>query len=52
MAGGFEGDVRKPDDAKRVVKSTAEHFGKLDILVNNAASNFLASAEWLHNYFV
>ncbi|CAM8888110.1 unnamed protein product [Rhodiola kirilowii] len=42
---GFEGDVRKQEDAKRVVESTFQHFGKLDILVNNAAGNFLASAE-------
>ncbi|KAL9661833.1 hypothetical protein QQ045_026661 [Rhodiola kirilowii] len=41
----FEGDVRKQEDAKRVVESTVKHFGKLDILVNNAAGNFLASAE-------
>lgn len=37
--------MRKQEDAKRVVESTVQHFGKLDILVNNAAGNFLASAE-------
>ncbi|CAA2988101.1 Hypothetical predicted protein [Olea europaea subsp. europaea] len=42
---GFEGDVRKREDAKRVVKETVKHFGKLDILVNAAAGNFLVSAE-------
>lgn len=42
---GFEGDVRKQEDAKRVVESTVKHFGKLDILVNAAAGNFLVSAE-------
>lgn len=42
---GFEGDVRKQDDAKRVVELTVKHFGKLDILVNAAAGNFLAAAE-------
>ncbi|KAG2679623.1 hypothetical protein I3760_11G058600 [Carya illinoinensis] len=42
---GFEGDVRKQEDAKRVVDSTFKHFGRLDILVNAAAGNFLASAE-------
>ncbi|KAL3627121.1 hypothetical protein CASFOL_028484 [Castilleja foliolosa] len=42
---GFEGDVRKQEDAQRVVESTVKHFGKLDILVNAAAGNFLVSAE-------
>ncbi|GJN01767.1 hypothetical protein PR202_ga19062 [Eleusine coracana subsp. coracana] len=44
-AAGFEGDVRKQEDAARVVAATVERFGKLDILVNNAGGNFLASAE-------
>ncbi|KAL7103198.1 hypothetical protein ACP275_08G165300 [Erythranthe tilingii] len=42
---GFEGDVRKKEDAQRVVEATVKHFGKLDILVNGAAGNFLVSAE-------
>ncbi|CAJ1978394.1 unnamed protein product [Sphenostylis stenocarpa] len=42
---GFEGDVRKQEDAARVVESTFKHFGKIDILVNAAAGNFLVSAE-------
>ncbi|XP_052177098.1 peroxisomal 2,4-dienoyl-CoA reductase [(3E)-enoyl-CoA-producing]-like [Diospyros lotus] len=42
---GFEGDVRKQEDAKRVVESTVKHFGRLDILVNAAAGNFLVSSE-------
>ncbi|GER47608.1 NAD(P)-binding Rossmann-fold superfamily protein [Striga asiatica] len=42
---GFEGDVRKQEDAQRVVEATVKHFGKLDILVNGAAGNFLVSAE-------
>ncbi|KAJ6304373.1 hypothetical protein OIU77_018104 [Salix suchowensis] len=45
MAAGFEGDVRKREDAKRVIESTFEHFGKIDILVNGAAGNFLVSPE-------
>ncbi|KAM1234752.1 hypothetical protein ACFX2J_004301 [Malus domestica] len=45
QAVGFEGDVRKQEDAKRVVESTFQHFGRLDILVNAAAGNFLVSAE-------
>ncbi|GLT71641.1 hypothetical protein SLA2020_436430 [Shorea laevis] len=44
-AAGFEGDVRNPDDARRVVESTFKHFGQVDILVNAAAGNFLVSAE-------
>ncbi|KAL2245104.1 peroxisomal 2,4-dienoyl-CoA reductase-like [Sesamum indicum] len=42
---GFEGDVRKGEDARRVVEATVKHFGKLDILVNAAAGNFLVAAE-------
>lgn len=42
---GFVGDVRKQDDAARVLDSTVKHFGRLDILVNAAAGNFLVAAE-------
>lgn len=42
---GLEGDVRKQEDARRVVESAFKHFGRIDILVNSAAGNFLASAE-------
>lgn len=42
---GLVGDVRKQEDAQRVVELTVKHFGKLDILVNAAAGNFLVSAE-------
>ncbi|KAI8557324.1 hypothetical protein RHMOL_Rhmol04G0001800 [Rhododendron molle] len=42
---GFEGDVRKQEDARRVVESTFKHFGRLDILVNAAAGNFLVASE-------
>ena len=45
QAVGFDGDVRKQEDAARVLAATVEHFGKLDILVNGAAGNFLASPE-------
>jgi 3-oxoacyl-[acyl-carrier protein] reductase len=31
------GDVADPDQAERIVRSTVERFGRLDILVNNAA---------------
>lgn len=42
---GFEGDVRKRENARRVLECTVKHFGRLDILVNGAAGNFLASPE-------
>jgi peroxisomal 2,4-dienoyl-CoA reductase len=42
---GLVGDVRKQDDAVRVLESTIKEFGKLDILVNAAAGNFLVPAE-------
>ncbi|MQL73929.1 hypothetical protein Taro_006281 [Colocasia esculenta] len=42
---GLEGDVRKREDAGRVVEETIKNFGRLDILVNCAAGNFLASPE-------
>ncbi|MED6159933.1 hypothetical protein PIB30_046832 [Stylosanthes scabra] len=42
---GFPGDVRKQEDAARVLESTYKHFGKIDILVNAAAGNFLVAAE-------
>ena len=45
QAVGLEGDVRKREDAIRVLESTIKHFGRLDILVNAAAGNFLVAAE-------
>eukprot|EP00510_Aplanochytrium_minuta_P003093 CAMPEP_0184016626 /NCGR_PEP_ID=MMETSP0954-20121128/7037_1 /TAXON_ID=627963 /ORGANISM="Aplanochytrium sp, Strain PBS07" /LENGTH=285 /DNA_ID=CAMNT_0026297675 /DNA_START=86 /DNA_END=943 /DNA_ORIENTATION=+ len=41
----FPGDVRKEEDAKRIVEFTVNRFGRLDTLVNSAAGNFLALAE-------
>jgi peroxisomal 2,4-dienoyl-CoA reductase len=38
------GDVRKIEECKRVVQNTIDKFGKVDVLVNGAAGNFLASA--------
>lgn len=45
QAVGFQGDVRKKEDASQVVELTIQRFGRLDILVNNAAGNFLVAAE-------
>jgi peroxisomal 2,4-dienoyl-CoA reductase len=42
---GVEGDVRNIEDAARVVELTVKQLGRLDILVNGAAGNFLSSAE-------
>ena len=39
------GDVRKPADVDAVVARTIETFGRLDILVNGAAGNFVCLAE-------
>lgn len=34
----FPGDVSRPDDVERMVESAATQFGRLDYLVNNAAT--------------
>jgi NAD(P)-dependent dehydrogenase (short-subunit alcohol dehydrogenase family) len=38
-------DVRKPEQVDEMVIRTVKHFGGLDILVNNAAGNFISRAE-------
>jgi NAD(P)-dependent dehydrogenase (short-subunit alcohol dehydrogenase family) len=38
-------DVRKPDQVDELVERTLKHFGRIDILVNNAAGNFISRAE-------
>lgn len=40
-------DVRKPDEVERAVAATVERYGKIDIVVNGAAGNFLCKAEEL-----
>ena len=38
-------DVRKPEDVDRMVAEAAAKFGQIDILINNAAGNFICKAE-------
>jgi peroxisomal 2,4-dienoyl-CoA reductase len=40
-------DVRRPDEIEKAVAATVERFGKIDIVVNGAAGNFLCKAEEL-----
>ena len=38
-------DVRNPEQVDELVVRTVKHFGGIDILVNNAAGNFICRAE-------
>lgn len=40
-------DIREPEQVQEMVKKTVEKFGRVDILINNAAGNFLARTEEL-----
>src|SRR6185503_2815478 len=40
-------DVRNPEDVEKAIAATIERFGKIDIVVNGAAGNFLVPAEAL-----
>ncbi len=40
-------DVRKPIEVQNVVDETINKFGRIDILVNNAAGNFISPTELL-----
>lgn len=40
-------DVRNPEQVDEMVERTIRHFGRIDILVNNAAGNFVCKAEEL-----
>lgn len=42
-----QADVRKPEDCEAGVRGCVERYGRLDVLVNCAAGNFLAVAEEL-----
>ncbi|HEX4187483.1 MAG TPA: SDR family oxidoreductase [Solirubrobacteraceae bacterium] len=41
------GDVREPQDARRLIGQTLERHGRLDVLVNNAGGQFFAPAEMI-----
>ena len=49
-------DLREPDSASKVITSTIEKFGKLDLLVNNAGATkrgdflTLADDEWMDGF--
>jgi len=43
----FQGDVRNYSDCEKVVTETVASLGRLDVLVNGAAGNFLCPAEKL-----
>ncbi|RIW29513.1 2,4-dienoyl-CoA reductase [Bacillus salacetis] len=43
----FQMDVREPEHAERMIAFTAEKFGGVDTLINNAAGNFIVPAEKL-----
>jgi NAD(P)-dependent dehydrogenase (short-subunit alcohol dehydrogenase family) len=38
-------DVRKPEQVEEMVGRVVKHFGRIDILINNAAGNFVCRAE-------
>jgi len=40
-------DVRRPEEIEKAISSTIERFGKIDVVVNGAAGNFLCNAEEL-----
>jgi len=40
-------DVRNPEEVEKAIAAAVERFGKIDVVVNGAAGNFLAPAEAL-----
>ncbi|HZN97035.1 MAG TPA: SDR family oxidoreductase [Gemmatimonadales bacterium] len=42
-----EVNVREPDSVARMMEQVSQHYGRLDILVNNAAGNFYAPSATL-----
>ena len=44
-AEAFRADISRPEDRRSVIASVLEHFGTVDILVNDAAVTFLTPVE-------
>lgn len=44
---GIASDVRKYEEVENVLKTALDTFGKVDVLVNNAAGNFISPTERL-----
>lgn len=42
---GIKTDIREDDQVQRAIAEAAEHFGGIDILINNASAIFLAGVE-------
>ncbi len=40
-------DVRHPDQVEAMIEAVIQHFGRIDVLVNNAAGNFISPTERL-----
>jgi peroxisomal 2,4-dienoyl-CoA reductase len=40
-------DVRNPEEIEKALAATVDHFGRIDVVVNGAAGNFLCAAEEL-----
>jgi short-subunit dehydrogenase len=38
-------DLRQPDQVKKMIHSTLDHFGRIDVLVNNAAFGYYGTVE-------
>lgn len=43
----LQSDVRKYEEVQEVLKKSVERFGRVDVLVNNAAGNFISPTERL-----
>lgn len=43
----LQSDVRNYEDVEKVLKQSVDEFGKVDVLVNNAAGNFISPTERL-----
>jgi len=41
----FSLDIRQPEDVKTVMDKVASELGRIDVLINNAAGNFVSRAE-------